>query len=122
MSSPASMKFVGAVTGNQSFCTAAGKFGFDPSILISLIFPIVAEMLKGCLIPPTQQVKMVKGQGTVVKAVIDRATHQALKQLSTKTFGVPGNYTTSDVKSVARPCLEEAVKLSNSELAALLRG
>lgn len=122
MSSQASMKFVGAATANQTFCTAAGRFGFDPSILISLIFPIVAEMLKGCLIPPTQQVRMVRGQGTIVKAVIDRATQKALKEMSQKTFGTAGNYTTSDVKSVSRPCLEEAVKLSNSELATLLRG
>jgi len=112
----------GAVAANQSFAAAAGRFGFDISILASLIFPIVSEMLKNCLIPPSQQAKMIKEKGSIVKAVIDRASAKALKELNQKTFGVAGNFTTSEVKSISRPCLDEACKLSNTDLARLLRG
>lgn len=118
-----SQKFTVALSQEgHSFASASAQFGFDPATLISLIFPIVADMLKGCLIQPTQQAKMIKGQSSVVKAVIDRATSKALQQAHTQQFGSSGNYTVQEVKTLSRPCLEEAAKLQTREIIALLRG
>lgn len=112
---------------NQAYGNACRAFGFDPVSLITLIMPIVMEMLKDCIAKPSDAAAMIQNQGPIARAVIDRATRKAVEE--SRKNCAPGSYRagkqkvlTDDIKSLSRPVLSEAASLSKEDLVALLGG
>lgn len=109
-----------AMGSDPVFAARCDAMGFDPITLITLILPILMDMIKECWVPPATRVRLLQGKGVFAKLMVDKATAKGMARLMTTQGRDSDELRQSEVRKLSRPVLDVAAGLDKKTLLAAL--